>query len=227
MIVSDTPDIADVIADAIDSRLLDVHTMVPAKVETYDAAKQVADVTPMIKRVLRTVSGGRVAEDLPTIPCVPVSQLRAGVFFVNVPVSAGTTGMLVFAETSIDRWRATGERVDPADARRHGLSGAVFVPGLAPSADALADASATDMRMGIDGGARIDIAADGTISIGAPNASDHIALGDTLKTYVDALVAWVEAHTHTAPVGGGLTTPPTALPSPTVPILSSKHKVEP
>jgi hypothetical protein len=49
-----------------------------------------------------------------------------------LPVSVGDTGLLVFADGSLDVWLARGGVVDPLDDRHHALSDAVFIPGLRP-----------------------------------------------------------------------------------------------
>ena len=80
------------------------------------------------------------------------------------------------------------------------------------------------------------------ILVGGDGATEGIALGDVLKTHLDAVQAFLDAHTH-ACIGGGtgsapaLTSPPSSVPipphapldtSPTPPtVASAKHKVEP
>jgi hypothetical protein len=49
-----------------------------------------------------------------------------------VPVEVGDTGLLVFADDSLDIWLSKGGLVDPLDDRHHALSDAVFIPGLRP-----------------------------------------------------------------------------------------------
>ncbi len=227
---SDSPELATVIRGAIDARMVDLHTAMPGRVEAYDKDTQTADIRPQFKRVMRRVNGERVAEELPVIPCVPVQWPRGGGFAMTMPLAVGDFGMLILQEYSIDRWRSQGEQVDPADERRHGLSGAVFVPGLFPSADALADADNVDLRMGKDGGVRIDVKDSGVIEVGAPSATESIALGDIIKTHLDAIKTYLDGHIHTTTAtistgSVGVIAPPLA--SPSVPTVASKHKVEP
>lgn len=72
-----------------------------------------------------------------------------------------------------------------------------------------------------------------TVKIGDSSATEAIALGTTLKSHLDALKTAFDAHTHTA---GGYAIPgPIAVtgvsgapvsPSPSVPDVESRHKVE-
>lgn len=232
MTIADSPELATVIRNAISARLVDVHTAMPAKVQSYDSDSQTADIEPELSRIVRDAAGVRSTETLPIIPCVPVAFPGAGGFFVAFPVQAGDTGLLIFNEYAIDRWRADAPG-DPGDERRHGLSGAVFIPGLKTSSNALADADATDMRIGQDGGTRIDIKATGVIEIGAPGATEAIGLGDAIKGHLDAIQSWADAHTHILTISaaagaGGTGTAAVPVPSsPMPPTVASQHKVEP
>jgi hypothetical protein len=209
---------------ALDARLVDVHTALPGRIVSYDAEHQTADVQPMLRRALQDQDGEKVLEALPILPCVPVVFPRGGGCFVSFPMAAGDGGLLVFSERAIDRWRSTGENADPGDLRMHGLSGAAFFPGLYPRADALADADATEMRLGRDGGPQIAVTGAG-IEIGA-GATEHIALGDVLQTFLDAFLTGFLAHAH--PSNGS---PPSPLVPPLGPsaptVASAAHTVEP
>lgn len=230
---TDSPDLGTMIGQAIDSRLVDVHTSMPGRVESYDKDRQVADVRPQLRRVLRRRNGDRVSEELPVIPCVPVTQLRVGDFFIHLPVAEGTFGTLFFNEADIGRWRSIGDVVDPGDTRRHDLSAASFLPGLFPQSGALpsGDTDAARMTLGASGGAQIDIDAAG-IRLGKAAATEGIALGDAIKTFLDSLKTWLDAHIHvtTATVSGGpvgvLSAPTPSSPTPPT-TASTKHKVEP
>ncbi len=154
----DSPGLASVIANAMESRLVDVHTALPARVESYDAGRQVADVKPMIRRVIRAENMDRVSEELPVIPCVPVLWPRGGGAFISLPLAAGDFGWVMFGDYSIDRFRSTGQDSDPGDERRFDLANAVFLPhGPFPSSEKLADADASQIRIGFDGGYQAEI----------------------------------------------------------------------
>lgn len=78
---------------------------------------------------------------------------------------------------------------------------------------------------------RLFLRADGTavleadeIKLGDAGATQAIALGTAVKGHLDALKTWADAHTHPDPVSGNTGTP--TAPSPTVPDVESRHKVE-
>jgi hypothetical protein len=64
-------------------------------------------------------------------PAVLTPDVPSGADLV-VPVAVGDTGLLVFADDSLDVWLSKGGLVDPLDDRHHALSDAIFIPGLRP-----------------------------------------------------------------------------------------------
>lgn len=126
--VNETPTLAQVIQDAIDAKLLDVHVSMPGTIVTYDAAKQKASVQPSLQKKYAT---GKLIT-LPVITNVPVIMPRAGKAFVSLPLKAGDSVLLIFAERSIDRWSQKGGVNDPGDPRKFSLSDAFAIPGGYP-----------------------------------------------------------------------------------------------
>lgn len=125
--MSNKPTLAQMISNAIESKLLDVHTSLPAEIIKYDNGK--AEVKILIKR---NINGEPL--EFPPIPDVPVLQPRSngGKSYVSMPIKKGDTGMVTFQERSIDKWLVSGGSVDPDDARKFDLSDAIFTPGLYP-----------------------------------------------------------------------------------------------
>ncbi len=130
-----TPTLQEVIRRAIDARLNDVHTAMPAVVVSYDATSQKANVQPQLQRKFKN---DNLAINLPVITNVPVVFPRSGQAFISFPVKAGDQVMLIFSERSLDRWLDSGGIVDPADRRKFHLSDAVALPGLYPFSDTVA-----------------------------------------------------------------------------------------
>jgi len=160
---------AEVIRRAIESRLVDVHTALPATVVSYDETKQTATVRPGVQRAIQNASdGSKILEDLPTIQDVPVAWPRGGGggWFLTMPLAAWDTGLLIFCERDIGMWRATGEyrAVDPGDQRTHGLSGAVFLPGLKLASKAISGLPANEAVLA------------GAVRLGAKDATDYVSL---------------------------------------------------
>jgi hypothetical protein len=116
----------DFIQQAIDSRLLDVHTSMIAQVEVYDAQTRKASVKPQLSRRLRD---DRELE-LPVINDVPVIWPGTSNSILSMPLTKGDTVLIVFIERSIDEWLSLGVLNSPEDKRRHDLSDAVAIPGL-------------------------------------------------------------------------------------------------
>lgn len=207
-LITDSPDLGTMIGQAMDERLIDVHTSMPGRVESYDRATQTAEIRPQLKRVLRRRNGERVAEELPVIPCVPVSFPRVAGFFIHFPVKVGDFGTLVFSEYDIGRWRTIGDVVDPGDTRRHGLSGPTFVPGVFPQGSAITDADLSDdqMRLGAEGAYVIEISDTGEIQLPA-GAATFLARADRVLIELSAIVSGFNTHVHVET--GGSTLVPT------------------
>lgn len=197
---------------AIESRLVDLHVAMPAKVTRYDVAKQVVDVQPVL---MRSVPRGEdlppLVERLPVIQSVPVIFPRGGGFFMALPLVAGDYVLLVFPERDIGQWRVTGsDDVNPGDQRLHPLAGAVALPGIFKADSALQSASATALTFGADGGLVVTVT-DSTMGVGGD--SEAVALASR----VDALEGAFKFHTH--PAGTPSTAAPT-LPVPGYPLPS-------
>lgn len=194
----ETPGLADVIAGAIDSRLVDVHTALAGVVEAYDATRKTADVRPAIKRVLRDEEDVRIIEQLPVIPSVPVAFLSAGPFVFKFPIPVGSTGLLLFAEASLDQWRATGLDGDPGDTRRHSLSGAIFIPGLRPRDAAIEDSNPDDLVIGRDGGFLAAVTPADEIEL-PQGSTNKIARADRTEALIDAIAQALDAFAAAVP----------------------------
>lgn len=121
----ESPSLAKVLKDAIESRLVDVHTAMPGVIVSYDSSKQQAQVQPSLQRKF---AGGTVSA-LPPISNVPVVHPRGGTASILLPIAAGDPCLLIFSERSLDNWKSQGGISDPADTRKHHLSDAFCIPG--------------------------------------------------------------------------------------------------
>lgn len=184
-------DLVNAVKSAIESRVRNIHTAIPGRVESYDAGTQTASIVPM---VIPTVPGadeddGEAAAPLPKLLSVPVIFPRAGDFAITFPVRKGDTVLLIFAERDIGRWRATGEREQPIVSTPHGISGAVAIPGLYPSGEALSGVHEDALFLGQPGGFGVRIT-DERAEVGGD--SDAAALASK----VDALIKAFDSHVH-------------------------------
>lgn len=232
-----TPNLADIIRQAIEDRLAEVHVMLPGRIDSYDASLQKADVEPLIRRLQSTVDG-EINEELPVIPGVPVVFPRAGGFKLTMPVEAGDRCMLVFCERSIDVYQTGDTRrgddtslikqTDPGTFEMHNLSDPVAIMGWYNDVEALSPApDSDDMVIGKHGGAVIHIS-DNAINLFEKNAAQPVALAgkvldelQLVKSDLAAFKAAYDAHIHitTATVSAG----PLGVISPTVTSAPTPH----
>jgi hypothetical protein len=130
---------AELLKAAVSKGLADTHVALPGVVTKYNAGTQRADVKPTVQLPYINDDGSEGVDVLPVIPEVPVLWPRAGGFFIHLPLAAGDTVLLLICERSIDEWNLTTGKVDtnPKDFRKHDLSDAIAIPGLATVPSAL------------------------------------------------------------------------------------------
>jgi hypothetical protein len=182
-----TPQLTQVLKDAMERRLTEVHTAMPGIVESFDPLTMTCTVQPAIKRKYQDAV---LATSLPLINKVPVCFPRGGGAYISVPLAQGDTGLIVFSERSIDLWQSLGGTIDPLDARKHHLSDAIFIPGLAPLTSPILNGSAEDLVISLERlfpNCSIRLKPDGTILIGSSGSTEAAVLGNVLKTYLGVL----------------------------------------
>lgn len=183
------PSLTHALGRAVEGILRRLHVALPGRVLSYDATTQLADVKPMIPRMVPQALGGFLAEALPIIPAVPVVFPRCGQFFLSLPIAPGDSVLLVFCDYDPQEWRRTGEEVSPGVVRRGHVSNAVAIPGIEPRARQLASASATNLVLGQDGSSKpkLIVELDGNVRLGTQSGGeDFVALAGKLKTLFDA-----------------------------------------
>jgi hypothetical protein len=178
----------ETIREAIDDKLRRLNTAIPGRIESYNAARREADVLPLIRE---KYADGTVLE-LKPIKHVPVLMPSVGGVRFTLPVAAGDTVLILFAQRSLDRWLSDGGVVDAGDIRMHSMSDAIAIPGL------FAFGSVPDS------GVELELTTS-EIRAGA---------GGTLRALLNDLAATVyNGHTHVET--GGTTQPPTQQMGPT------------
>ena len=189
-----SPELADIIRQAIEDRLVDVHTMLPGRIDSYDSSTQKADVEPLIKRLQRTVDG-EINEELPVIPGVPVVFPRTQAFKLTMPVVAGDRCMLVFCERATEGYQVGQGRkgggseikqTDPDTFAMHNLTDPVALLGWYNDAEALTTTDSDGMQLGETSGAIIHIGND-LVELYEKGASEFVALATKTKTELDKL----------------------------------------
>lgn len=131
----------EVIRLAISAAMLGLRVSLPAQV-TKVLGNQLVNVQPTLQIKYIDQSS---PQNMKPISNVPVGTPKGAGWSIKVPIAVGDTGLLVFADRSLDVWLAgSGGIVDPQDGRTHDLSDAVFYPGLGPTSAQTTD-STSDM----------------------------------------------------------------------------------
>lgn len=128
--------IEDAVEQAVESRIRRMHVAGPGRVKKYDAQTRTVDIEPMIVPPLpegTDEDDGDEDAPLPVLMNVPVMFPRAGGVEITLPVQAGDTMLIVWTDWDLGRWRASGDKRRPISTAKHGVSGAVAIPGLYPS----------------------------------------------------------------------------------------------
>ena len=182
-----TPSPSAVMRMSIEAVLSEVHTALPGKIESYDAATGLAQVKPCL---MKKFVYEQAAQSMPIIPGVPVLMPRG----VKIPVAAGDTCLLIFCERSIDRWLDKGGEVDPSDDSMFEINHAVAIVGLWAVPDVVSAPGASDSLVLYKGTSYLELKADGSVTINAPTVN----LGDASGT---ALLRTLDVSSIIAPSG--------------------------
>ena len=208
------PALQAVIDQALAAGFQDLYTLVPARIAKWDASRQRADCQILVKNVHEDEEGNRQVASWPIVPGVPVQFLGAGGFRITCPISDGnlsidgaqipaTTGSLLFAFRSIDRWLSgTGGEVDPEIDHAHALTDAVFFPGLRPFGSPWSSCPTDHMTIGADEGKQIHFHRDAVV-LGDESGAEKTLLAETLladfKDAVSTLNTILQAGTAGGP----------------------------
>jgi hypothetical protein len=198
-LMTQTPTLAQLLKQAIDNRLLDVHTALIAKVESYDAERQLVDVSPVLKRSIKNQDGEWVNEQLPMLCDVPVLFPRAGGFFISFPIQSGDFVQLIFNEVDIEGW-LEDSLPTIACSQRFTIQGAIAIPGVYPQAKALMGAHAVNLVLGKDEGLQIHID-DQKIRLGSAEANEALAIASKVKEELERIKSAFNGHSHLSSMG--------------------------
>jgi len=176
--------LSDALLNAIDFRLVDIHTAIPGIVQSYDPATQQAEVQVAIKKTYG-IAGEDVVLDAPVITSVPVVFPSTKNSFLIFPVEQGDSVLLVFSERSLERWLSAGGVVEGGINRKFDLTDAIAIVGLhAFNEPITADSASLTLQ---HKSAAIKLTDDSKVSIG----NDQLELLD----WLDRLVTEIKAIT--------------------------------
>jgi len=134
----------DYLRQIIDRQLADMHTSIPAIVESFDPATQMIECIPVIRARKKTIDGVEFTEDRPKLVKVPLitPYVRMLGFSMTMPILPGDMVLLMFSERGLDYWQETGEISDPPEdkgARMHDLTDGIAAVGPISLPDAILD----------------------------------------------------------------------------------------
>ncbi len=128
----------ELLRGAIRTAMMELHTHLPAKVESYDPATQTATVRP---ELFRFVEGQELHPA--AVEDVPVIFPRGGGTVFTFPVEPGDGCLLAYCEKDMSGWLKTGSPGVPPSGRLHDYSDPVAIMGLS-ARNAINPAPATD-----------------------------------------------------------------------------------
>jgi len=218
-----SPTLISAIRKAIEARMFDIHTALPGKVVSFDAASRTASVQPILIRILIDEDGEEEPQRMPQLPGVPVIMPSGGGWEISFELEPGDLVWLVFSERALDRWKANpSQEHDPVWDRKFDLSDAVAFPGARPFTtrkDGTPVQPTAPIRIGrLDGSQFIELRPDGSAVIEAQSVLIGTgAAGDDGSPIAKAvpLTEWLAGHTHptafgpSGPAAASMNGPPT------------------
>jgi hypothetical protein len=177
------------------------HAALVGRIETYDQARQVADISPM---VLLYVEGIAPTKS-PVLRDVPVAFPGGSLTSYTWPLVQGDPVELVPQDADFGAYFASGAvKQLPTSNRRFSLSDCIAIP-HAPRSQA---SPLPSTAVAADGGVLA-----GLHYAGGSDATDFAAMAAKVLSELQALSAWADAHIHTTPSGpSGVPTIPTTPP---------------
>jgi hypothetical protein len=184
------PSLAHILQATIEKCKRHIHKAEPARVISYDAETQTAEVQPVIQ--IDMGPGGRAEPEFETsspIGNVPVVWPGGAAGFLHVSLAPGDHVLLVHCDQDFSRWWVTGSVSPPAVWNLHDIH-PVAIAGFNPEASPFP----------VEVGDHVTLAATSELRLGSADASAPVALApqvteafDTLTTALDGLVTALDA----------------------------------
>jgi hypothetical protein len=190
------PEIYDIVYEAIQSALLNMHVAQVGIVQSYDDATQTCSVQPAIKRPVPVEDGSVQTEALPIVQNVPVVVFGSPKLSVQVELAKGDTVLLVYLDYSPAAWRRNGSVSEPIDVSQHSSSYPVAIPWHRPKGKGASDAASS---IGASGGPRLKFSSS---AIEAGDAALYVAISDKVDAALQALASAFSSWTP-VPMDGG------------------------
>ena len=109
----------------VEEEIGEIHTSLPARIESFDQIRMIASVTLLAKEKL----GGEEVI-IPPIVEVPVAHFKAGPFIIRPPYQKGDRVEVIFNEKALDHLLITGKAESVMHTRRFSRDDAMIIKGL-------------------------------------------------------------------------------------------------
>ena len=195
---------SDILRQAFTSLMADVHTAMPGKIVSYEAAKKKAKVQPLIN----TLFDNGESLQMPVITDVPVIMPGTTDAVVSLPIKAGDGCLLVFSEKSLENWASSQlETVDPGDPRTYALTDAFCIPGLFTLNKPGKVGTGNDLEI-LYKDSKVVLKDNGDVEINGNSKS--FVTHTELNTAISTLMTQLNSHTHLVASLGAPTGPASA-----------------
>ena len=199
----------------VDVQLLDVLKSLKAEIfsslncikigqiTNFNPSKKSAEIQLLFKRV----TPDQVLSYTVLVDC-PVFTLQGGGGSLRMPIAAGDTCIVLFADRNIDIWFSNGAEAAPANSRCHDLSDGIAIVGLNALSSDLDDYD-DNVNLTIPNGKKFVISGGGAVEMDIFGS-----LSLALLTELQTLNNWCKTHVHSGvTTGGGASGAPTTLPA--------------
>lgn len=199
--------LAELLNSTIETVKEDIHTAIPSRVIRCNMSAQTVDVEPAVKAPYTDEDGEIAFDTLPNVLGVPLCFPRGGGYFISVPIQPGDFVWLMTTSVDIARWRSIGgTAVEPEFSGKHGLNSTFAIPGAFPESSKLADAHATNLRVGRDG-AEPQIMITPTEILLGKTATEFVALANLVQSALNEIRKQFNDHSHATAPPGPVSTP--------------------
>jgi Phage protein Gp138 N-terminal domain len=199
-----TVDWVEALQLAIEGKLSEVWTALPAVVVSFDATRRTCVLQPTIKMHITDEHEGQQWVELPLLLDVLVQFPGGGGFVMTFPLAPGDEGLVVFSARCVDAWWERGDVQVQAEHRMHDLSDGFFIPTVRSLPNVEGDISSTDVELrAVDpAGPRVTLRPDDSVEVSSPGVVTVTAATINLNGVVVINGTPYLSHTHTDPQGG-------------------------
>lgn len=188
-----------------------LRVAMPGIIQSFDPDTVTAVVQPAIRSVQKNDDGTTTTSDYPLLVGVPVIFPRGGGCSLTFPVNEGDECLLIFSDRCIDFWWQSGGIQEPGDERMHELSDAFCIVGPQSQTQKISGISTSAAQLRTDdGGAFIEIAAGGAVTITSPQITINgpVKVNGAITSTGDQTAAGISQvnHTHSGVQSGGSST---------------------